>query len=192
MAFELLGIKSVHFHGPEGNIKDIIKHNHESGNRLLKGIEHYTAFSDWNLPETNDLFKVLDEQYPGSRFVYNKRDLDSWLLSRKKHVLKKPNLKKLQKENPKSDWFNLNEEAWRNEYLIHHENVTDYFGQRSEDLLEFDVFKGDSWNQLCPFLGLDVPDVDFPNRNKAPKNVYYGRLVKHMERIQRSFRRLYK
>ena len=36
-----------------------------------------------------------------------------------------------------------------------------------DDLLVFDLPKGDGWEKLCGFLGHEVPDKPFPHANKA-------------------------
>ncbi|MGY0603930.1 MAG: sulfotransferase, partial [Paraglaciecola chathamensis] len=72
-AFLMLNIESVHFKGAEErNIKDIIQSNYLAGDNILKGLEHYEAFSDWDLgPSTVDIVKEFDKQYPNSKFILN-------------------------------------------------------------------------------------------------------------------------
>lgn len=167
-AFKILGLKSVHYEDTNGeNIKSIIKTNHESGKKLLDKIEHYHAFSDWNLPSTNHLFKNLDKQYPNSYFILNTRDLKDWLNSREKHVKRKPFLKHLQRKSPSNSWINIDKEAWKNEYISHHRDVFEYFENRPNDLLVFDITKGDGWEKLCNFLQFPVPNRPFPKANVA-------------------------
>ena len=35
-----------------------------------------------------------------------------------------------------------------------------------DDLFVLDVRGGEGWEKLCPFLGLNVPDVPFPHANE--------------------------
>ena len=52
-------------------------------------------------------------------------------------------------------------------YKNHNREVNEYFKDRPDDLLVMDVTAGDGWEKLCPFLGVDIPDIDFPPANKA-------------------------
>ena len=51
-------------------------------------------------------------------------------------------------------------------YREYNEGVVEYFADRPDDYLRFDMTKGDGFEQLCPFLGLDIPAEPFPHRNK--------------------------
>jgi hypothetical protein len=170
-AFQKIGFKSVHFKEKNGtDIKDLILKNWKNGNKLLEGIEQYDAYSDWNSPSTNFLFKELDKQYPDSKFILNTRNLEDWLKSREKHVRRIPNFKRLQIEHPSNSWFAIDKTVWKKEYFEHHNNVYEYFKERENDLLEFDVTKGDDWDKLCNFLNVKVPKITFPKSNTAIGN----------------------
>lgn len=166
LALQVLGIPSAHYVVPEGNVKDIIKANAQGGRPLLAGLEQYRAISDWNFPDTNDLFRDFDEQYPGSKFIMTTRSLESWLRSRESHVSSNQ-----VKPQYKRDWKTVDVEAWTAEYHHHHQAVREYFANRPGDLLEMDISQGDGWEKLCPFLGVEVPSVPFPHKNKAPNLV---------------------
>lgn len=182
-AFEILGFSSVHFISDKGDdIKEIIKKNHENGDKLLKGLEGYDAFSDWQLPSTNQLFKEFDKQYPGSKFILNTRDLDSWISSREKHVNRIPNLKQKQKENPDNPWFNIDKESWKIEYDQHHEEVYQYFKGRENELLVFNVIDGDGWEKLCPFLDSELPNKPFPKSNTAKSLTLAGKIKTRLKK----------
>jgi len=47
-------------------------------------------------------------------------------------------------------------------YDRHHEHVEQYFKNRADDLLVMNIFDGDGWDVLYPFLGKPIPDVPFP------------------------------
>ena len=179
-AFKILNYKSIHRIGKEGNIKIIIHQNYINGNKLLKGIENYDAYSDWNNANTNFLFKKLDEQYPKSKFVLNTRDIDGWLNSREKHVKSIPELRNKQAENPENTWYNIDKKAWVKDYREHHRQVLNYFEDREDDLLIFNLFDGDSWEKICDFLNRPVPKEPFPYANKSPNYIfkYYKKIKK--------------
>jgi hypothetical protein len=167
-AFTILDIKSVHFMGAEKkNIKDVIQSNYLAGDNILKGLEHYDAFSDWDLGATTiDIVKEFDKQYPNSKFILNIRDLESWLNSREKHV--KRNQKRKRKE-PEADinWLTVDRDGWTTQFTNHYNEVNKHFKGREDELLVFDVTKGDGWEKLCPFLELPIPATPFPKQNVA-------------------------
>ncbi|QEF99647.1 hypothetical protein Mal15_37130 [Stieleria maiorica] len=55
------------------------------------------------------------------------------------------------------------EEKLAEVYDQHHRNVLKYFENRPDDLLVINIFEGDGWEKLCPFLGKQIPDVEFPH-----------------------------
>lgn len=170
-AFKILAIKSVHFKDDSGNnIKDIILNNYLSKDNILQGLEHYDAFSDWNKGNHSlDIFKEFDKQYPNSKFILNIREVSAWLDSREKHVKRNQERKK---KYPNEDitWLKIDRASWETYYHNHYNEVFDYFKNRKDDLLIFDVSKGDGWEKLCPFLDVPIPNVPFPRKNTAPEN----------------------
>lgn len=70
-----------------------MRHNHLNGNPVMSGYEHYQVFSDMfyrsrsDWFEGNSLYAQLDQDYPGSLFLYNYRDTDDWIHSRANHKL---------------------------------------------------------------------------------------------------------
>jgi hypothetical protein len=111
------------------------------------------------------LFKELDQQYPGSKFILTIREEDAWLNSATKHF--------------KDSYFSLHEwlygegvlwgseNIYRNRFRKHYEEVMSFFKNRPEDLLIMDFKKGDSWEQLCSFLDEPTPNKWFPYANKG-------------------------
>jgi hypothetical protein len=167
-AFEILGLKSVHYMDDKGNnIKEIITTNFLEGNNILKGIEKYEVYSDWDQsPNTVAIFKEFDKQYPNSKFISNTRELQSWLDSRESHV-KRNQENKL--KNPELDvkWLKIDRKKWENQYKAHYSEIKNYFENREKDLLVFDVVGGDGWEKLCQFLDLPIPNIPFPRKNFA-------------------------
>lgn len=45
----------------------------------------------------------------------------------------------------------------------------DHFKDRQNDLLVVDFTQGAGWEELCGFLGRDVPDIPFPHANNKRK-----------------------
>lgn len=169
-AFQILGYKSVHYTDDNGNnIKEIILDNYLNDRDILFGLQKYDAFSDWDkAPYTIKIFKEFDRQYPNSKFILNTRDIEDWIKSRERHVLRNRKNKLL---NPKKEirWLDINKKKWRNQFIEHHEAVKEYFKDRPDDIIEFDVTNADKWEKLCRFLSVKVPNQPFPVDNKKRK-----------------------
>jgi hypothetical protein len=186
-AFQILGVSSVHWKDENGiKIGPTIVNNFKEGNDILKGLDHYTAFSDWgNGKSAVKIFKEFDKQYPGSKFILNTRSLDSWLLSREKHVIRN---QKLKEKYPNSDitWLKVERKEWTRFYQEYHDTVLQYFKDRKNELLVFDVTSGDGWEKLCSFLNLPIPNSPFPKANVAPDKQgfiqrFYHRIINNLK-----------
>ena len=191
IALQILGFNSVHHRESTGkSIKAIIKNNYDNNLDILKGIENYDAFSDWSHPSTNFLFKEFDKQYPNSKFILNTRDVNAWMNSREKHLKRTPNLKKLQKQNPNNKWLKMDRAVWHEEFEDHHKAVREYFADRPNDLLEYDITKGDAWEKLCGFLNKDIPEGEFPSANVASNQSRKLKISGKVKRIMKRFLQL--
>jgi len=60
-----------------------------------------------------------------------------------------------------------NEEIYVRRFETHNREVGEHFSNRTDDLLVMNLADGDGWDQLCPFLGKEVPPVPFPHANRA-------------------------
>lgn len=128
-----------------------------------------------------EYFKILDQQYPGSKFILNTRHIDNWIQSRLKHKINSiiinnqivPISKKilywqlytkLTKTPNKDDIVEL----WKNQWNHHHNNVIQYFIDRPKDLLIYNI---DIENNLNKFINF-FQDIKFttstlPQMNKS-------------------------
>jgi len=52
-------------------------------------------------------------------------------------------------------------------YEKHNSEVECYFRDRSNDLLIVDWEQENKWDDLCEFLGKDIPNDPFPHANKG-------------------------
>ena len=127
-------------------------------------VDQFDAFEDnpWPL-----LYQELDQRYPGSKFILTRRPAAAWIQSQLRDFAST--------ETPMRRWIYGedagcpagNEDTYIARYERHNHEVLGYFGDRTEDLLIFDLPKGDGWNKLCPFLGCEIPNEPFPHANKA-------------------------
>lgn len=158
----LLGFRAVHHKHENARLYDIMRANAQARRPVLDGLDSYDAFSDF---AGREFFRLLDRQYPYSRFILTTRELESWLDSRERKVAR--NL-----ASPKYHYSfkGVDRPGWtqnRAEYLA----ILDrYFTGRPGDFLVINIPAGEGWEKLCPFLGVPVPDVPFPFRNRlAPE-----------------------
>jgi len=117
-------------------------------------------------------FKFLDVAYPGSKFIYTVREIESWLTSCERHWRSRVgnpdqafNVPGMECEWRLFGGWQFDRDRWEDAYLRHDAEVRSYFKGRPEDLLVFDVASGDNWEQLMPFLGIEK--IPFPHCNHS-------------------------
>jgi hypothetical protein len=157
VALKTLGYRVT---GPNGvNDPDIARNVYRMADDLVK---RYDAFQDNPWPI---IYKELDGKYPGSKFILTLRDADAWIKSQVRHFGRQ--------ETEMRKWIygvgcpEGNEATYLEVFERHNREVLDYFQDRPQDLLIMDLAKGHGWGQLCPFLGVEIPCIEFPHVNKA-------------------------
>ena len=154
--FESANIKCIHY--DSGKLAETMISNFENNNLLLKNYEDYIFFSDMEkmpfYPHVK-YYKLLDKQYPNSKFILNIRKKQDWIKSRLNH--KSGNYLK-----NSMDAYNLNKdkiiEKWSNEWDEHLQDVKEYFKKRPNDLLIYDI-DNDSSQKIDEFF----PTLTFKN-----------------------------
>lgn len=167
-ALQVLGLRSVHWGGPDlatavqrgPEIRAAVERCLREGRPLLEDLEEADAYSD--IEALSRHFDVLDEQYPGSRFILTVRAMDDWLDSRRRHV--EANRERKARGEYAGTFLEVDLDGWRAEMTDHVERVLAHFEGRPHDLVVLDIAAGAGWAQLCPFLGLPIPDRPFPRR----------------------------
>ena len=139
------------------------------------------------------IYRELDQVCPGSRFILTERGDDSWLRSIRGHLHPKSKATRMDSQIPlqrfvRARMFNGHlwfEEAFADDYLQayrgHSRAVKEYFRGR-DNLLVMDVEKGDGWETLCDFLGVDIPETPFPWKNRRTWWRSLRRMVKFWKR----------
>jgi hypothetical protein len=158
-ALQMLGYRSVH--GPFGLYPDLDP----------SIMDCYDAFSDNPIPL---LYPLLDQAYPGSKFICTTRDMASWLKS-VKWLFSVGRLESNWQAAPVIDAVHaalygtsdFDEPAFRTFWHVYHAGVRRHFADRPQDLLMLDFTAGDGWEPLCAFLGHPVPGVAFPRSNQT-------------------------
>jgi len=91
-------------------------------------------------------YPLLDKTFPLSKFILTIRDKEQWGVS--------------------VSSFNIHEHI---EYDTYIKQVTCYF-EGKNNLLMLSICDGEGWEKLRPFLGINIPDIPFPNINKRKNN----------------------
>jgi hypothetical protein len=123
-------------------------------------------------------YQLLDQEFPGSKFVLTLRDPQRWIASVVTHFGSR--------QIPSHEYVYgvPAAEGYESTYLDHlerHEReVREYFADRADDLLVMDIAGGDGWDVLCEFLGVPVPDFPFPRQNQlgARRATRYRRVAR--------------
>jgi len=127
-------------------VKRAAKENRAKQLKPLAGLtDEYKAFCDSPI---NYMFEELDTAYPGSKFILTLREEQPWVISRMSQF---------------GGTAALHQMKWRE----HMERGRKHFQNRPMDILEYDLCGGETWEPLCRFLGVDVPEASFPWKNKT-------------------------
>ena len=162
-AMTILGYESLHDGGPE--VSHSVKEAIDDAKPLLSYLDpRLDAFSDIGLLSRR--FGILDNQYPGSRFVLTTRHVDDWIDSPRRHV--QLNLAARAAGKQHGTFLVIDEKKWAREWQHHTTRVRAYF-QGRDNFLEIDLIKDPSWQPICNFLDVPEPAEPFPwiNRNDA-------------------------
>lgn len=129
---------------------------------IFNAIGDYNAFVDnpWSL-----VYKEVDQQFPGSKFILTIRDEKEWLQSVLNYFKGyETDIRKYIYGDPSPQG---NEELYLATYRKHNRDVIEYFKNRPNDLLIVEVEKNMSWDTICTFLGKEIPSSIFPHENKT-------------------------
>jgi tetratricopeptide (TPR) repeat protein len=119
-------------------------------------------------------FEAYYEKFPNSYFIYTMRPLESWkrsydVLNERTYCTSDFRILKTQVPRYEAQfaaigmslYFNFDspEEAFRN----YDQRVKRFFADKPRNrFLEFDIFAGDGWEKLCPFVQRPIPEQAFP------------------------------
>jgi hypothetical protein len=162
-ALTILGFSSLHFGGQAAH--DAVKRAIDEAVPLLTYLDQrYDAYSDIGLLSRR--FRMLDAQYPGSKFILTVRPMEAWIDSRRRHVQR--NVARQSAGQYDGTFVVVDEKKWEAEWQLHMSRAHQYFVGR-DDLLEVDFTRQSEWQPLCDFLGVSVPSRNFPwvNRDES-------------------------
>jgi hypothetical protein len=143
---------------------------------IFKVVDEYDAFEDepWNM-----LYKEIDRQYPGSKFILTYRKTpEKWLKSLINHSTNTG-------YRGKADCVYYHQMLYGYPYVVTHEKefldiynshiaeAKEYFKYRPEDFIEICFENGDGWDKLCKFVDKPIPqDTSIPHEKKADYELY--------------------
>jgi hypothetical protein len=154
-----LGYRTLHYRFGHERLFDIARTNLRAGRLAFAGLDRdYDAFSDF---AGQLLFRDLDRQYPGSKFILTTRALGAWLDSREHKVRQN-----LARSDYRFAFRKVDREGWTREREAYLQALHAWFAGRDGDLLVIDIPGGDGWVPLCAFLGKPVPELPFPFENR--------------------------
>lgn len=136
------------------------------------------------------MYREIYQQYPEAKFILGCRDADAWYDSVMRTIYEVvPNteegwagLRKRGEDNPRfknignalwlvgeyllNDYFQgdfLNREHTVERYNTFYDDVRNFIP--IDQLLEYEISEG--WEPICKFLGVEVPELPFPYKNKT-------------------------
>ena len=153
----------------------VVHYPTEMGPKLIRQLRFWDGGTDITVASR---FQELDKAFPGSKFIYTFRELDSWLESCRWHHRPERNAprKAIKIRIKVYGVAAFQEWAFRECWRRHDAAVRNYFKNRPHDLLIMDITKNDGWDKLCPFLGKPIPTSEdgevreFPWLNKSNKD----------------------
>lgn len=169
-ALNVLGIRTIHY-----PFKKAIYRELTSGCYRLSILDDYDAIVD---TPAAPYYPQLDAAWPGSKFILTVREPESWLRSIEAHW---PVMRDWCRCDPQFGRFTdfisavvygtleYNRDRFLYAYETHTRNVLHYFRGRPDDLLVLDVCRGEGWERLCPFLGVEPPEAPFPHSNPGQR-----------------------
>ncbi len=178
-ALELLGYRTVH--GPADPVTQLELYQFfasASERVYLSVLQNHDALTD---ALVCCLYRALDKAYPGSKFILTIREKQAWLRSYQdlwevSDRFSGPGsyttlayytrfINKILYSHPGRQ--EATAEILSPAYDRYTTEVLDYFRGRPHDLLILDVCGGEGWSTLAPFLGVPIPAVPFPWKNRA-------------------------
>lgn len=154
----ILSAGIVHKHGL---VQRVLLHGDFETAVRFAGIYRFFEDRPWNI---GDMYRRLDERYPGSRFILTVRDKDRWWRSVERWLtVTKPRIADLYRIHFRVE--SVTRDSMIASYLRYNDEVRRHFAGRA-DFLEMNIEAGDGWTPLCGLLDLPVPDAPFPHRNR--------------------------
>lgn len=144
----------------------------------------YDAVEDMPWPL---MFRELDREFPGSKFILTYRETNKWFASIRDHFGRGPAVLQQLTYGEDAPYPVGNEERYREVYEAHNRQVCAYFAERPSDLLVMNLEEGHGWTELCDFLRIEeVPDGPFICANtRSEREARHSKLRRFTRRVGR-------
>lgn len=180
-AFEILGLKSIHY--DQVRLRDVLDGSNPTP--TFRRYDDVDAVTD--IP-TAVFYKELMDAYPECKAVLTIRDVDEWWQSSVKHqerakpieptwrhralaLFSRSAAERLDSSRFKAYARNYiygsvvpHEFLYKKRFIEYNQRVRAEIP--ADRLLVMDLTAGDGWELLCPFLDLPIPSRPFPHENK--------------------------
>lgn len=155
LALNHLGIPSIHFPFSLYEFSD------------FSILEQYVGFVDTPIPA---LYQQLDQLCSNAGFILTTRPVEQWLVSMEWLLREGPYIWGWKEvyDSYLVDFFGsarFEMSVYRSQYEMFHAEVMEYFKER-DDLLILDLSTGYGYSELCHFLGLPLPQAEYPRGNE--------------------------
>ena len=142
----------------------------------------FDAFEDLPWPF---IYKELYKKYPNAKFILTThKDEETWLKSYIRHCTygKRKTLWNSVRHNVVAYGIPYpvnHEEEFKKIYKKHNNDVRKFF-KNKKNFKELCWMKGDRWEELCSFLGVTIPEKEFPHSYQSDWGYYerYYRIAK--------------
>ena len=172
-ALQMLGYNVLQIGGKKW-WTDLIGNNLHMQRDILSGMDMYDCYIDYPIYEPTVFSHIVDE-YPDAKYISLTRSLDGYVDS----VLRNK-IQNLEEGIIDSwNWLGVGDkEVFRNypEYQkewvkdraqFKHDSNVRFLNKKNIDYLDMNICDdSDSWKKLCKFLDKEIPNVDFPYKNK--------------------------
>lgn len=169
--FAKSGFPSIHW--DDGKLALRMIDNLVAERKIMAGYDHkYRVFSDLCYVnscisfQTNQHFRIMDRDYPGSYFIYNYRSEANWLRSRSKHSagnFLRRNMRVYNTQDPAEV-----EQLWLTERRRFEEDIRAYF-RHSDKYLELDIENDDVCAKIAGLLGMSISASAWRHVGKTAK-----------------------
>ena len=171
-ALEILGYNVFNTGGgTQDNFENIVYDNLKSNCPILNGVDRYDCYIDWPIFEPTIFSHIIDE-YPDAKYISLTRGYDDYVES----VLR-DKIKRL-KDGIENSWNWLGvgdkevfenypeyQKEWVKERVeFKHQSNLRWLEKKKIGYLDLNICDdGDSWEKLCSFLDIPIPNEDFPH-----------------------------
>jgi len=167
-------ISSIHW--DSNNLANTILKNIQQKQKALTNYEQYTVFCDMEsnyssggvpvyVPIFITYYKLLDKQYPNSRFILNIRDINNWIKSRINYLNKRYSQHQKKYYHVESDDQLI--EIWKNQWHDHCDSVIKYFAG-TDKLIVYNI-ESDPLDKITNFFSdikFTTDSLPYINRSK--------------------------